>query len=102
MVVKSPYHAQNIIHQLLEEYDIQTAEDIQDADHLFMLDTMDDLDLLLELAFRVAPVKPGFQSQLVQKAFVKPPRGQLGIGKVQDDIFIARKLRIKPPVCVVR
>ena len=32
---------------------------IQDADHLFMLDTMDDLDLLLELGVSSRPGKTG-------------------------------------------
>ena len=57
---------------------------------------MDDLDLLLELTFGIAAVEPCFQPQLVQHPLIKPPRSQLGIGKIQDDIFFPRKFRIKP------
>ena len=37
---------------------------IKDADDLFVLHSPDDLDLLLQLAFGITTVKPGFQSQL--------------------------------------
>ena len=60
-----------------------------------MLDAMDDLDLLLELPLGIAPVKPGFQSQLIQKPFIKPLGSQFGIRKVQDDIFFPGKFGIK-------
>lgn len=56
-----------------------------------------DLNLLLELSFGITPVKPGFQSQLIQKSFIKPPRSQFGIRKLQDDIFFPGKFRIKSP-----
>ena len=41
------------------------------------INTPDDLDLLLQLAFGITTVKPGFQSQLVQQPFIKPPWCQL-------------------------
>ena len=50
---------------------------IKDADDLFVLHSPDDLDLLLQLAFGITTVKPGFQSQLVQQPFIKPPWCQL-------------------------
>ena len=65
-----------------------------------MLDTMDDLDLLLELTFGIAAVEPCFQPQLVQHPLIKPPRSQLGIGKIQDDIFFPRKFRINLRISV--
>lgn len=49
---------------------------IQDADYFFVLYSADDLDLLLQLAFGISPVKPGFQSQLVQESFIEPPWSQ--------------------------
>ena len=42
-----------------------------------LLHSPDDLDLLLQLAFGITTVKPGFQSQLVQQPFIKPPWCQL-------------------------
>ena len=50
---------------------------IQDAYNVPALDTADDLDLLLELALRVAPVKAGFQPQLVKTALIEPARCKL-------------------------
>ena len=50
---------------------------IQDAYNVPALDTADDLDLLLELTLRVAPVKAGFQPQLVKTALIEPARCKL-------------------------
>jgi hypothetical protein len=50
---------------------------IKDADDLFVLHSPDDFDLLLQLSFGITTVKPGFQSQLVQQPFIKPPWCQL-------------------------
>ena len=45
---------------------------IQDAYNISALHFADDLDLLLELAFRVVPIKTGLQPQLVMTVLIEP------------------------------
>ena len=65
----------NIIHQLLEEYDIQTAEDIQDAlkDLLGILDIFSGLNVVFfqELMDNVSFFLPSFVPD-EQVSFVLP------------------------------
>lgn len=50
---------------------------IQNTDDFFVLYSTDDFDLLLQLAFGIAPIEAGFQTQLIQKPFIEPSWSQL-------------------------
>ena len=64
---------------------------IQDADSFLLTNATDDFNLLLQLAFGVSAIKLRVNSKLVQQALVEPPRCQLGIGKIQNQILLRRQ-----------
>lgn len=50
---------------------------VQNADDFFILNTPDDFNLILKLAFGISALEPGFNTKLIQQTFIEPSRCQL-------------------------
>ena len=74
---------------------IQKVGFVQDTDDLFMLDSADDLQLPLQLAFCISPVEAGLKTKLIKEAGIEPTGCKLGVCQVEHYVVFPGQCSLK-------